>query len=50
MHKMSLGVHKNVPSKITNHNGGSAKGNISREKQTGGSSSKINTDALSSYI
>jgi ECF sigma factor len=50
MHKMSLSVHKSVPSKIT-YNSGAAKEkeNISREKETDGSS-KINTDALSTKI
>jgi DNA-binding NarL/FixJ family response regulator len=51
MHKMSLSVHKSVPSKITYHSGAAKeKENISREKETGGSSSKINTDALSTKI
>jgi predicted transcriptional regulator len=49
---MSLSVHKSVPSKITNYGGATKeKENISREKQTGKSSSnKINTDVLSAKI
>jgi hypothetical protein len=51
MHKMSLSVHKSVPSKITYHSGAAKeKENISREKQTSGRSRKINTDALSTKI